>query len=593
MRAPRILITCGLLAAFFYASCGGEGPTRVGRPPVVQGFSPENQALSALVGDTISFSINAFDPDEKPLERWFALADSLVSTGDHWSYVVDDTGLVTVSAVVSDHNYEARIQWTLRRTIPINYPPVIVQFSPIEPRPVMIINNRLDFAVKATDADRDSLEYWYTVDGNVAGHDDEFTFEPDREGNYLVRAVVHDGDAFATHDWNVRVTGIPDTIPPAEVPITSASTGADPGEVDVSWVAVGKDGMQGQASAYLVRTSPSPILTQEDWNRASEQPAVPPAQPSGTPMSMTITALQPAVYTHLAIRAVDDFGNLSPLGDTPGVWSRGMRVTGVVRDAVTLAPLGGVTTRFSTFRTTTAADGTFEFVELPRIPGNISVSDDATMGEIGAYYDFSTPYQIVHLDHIELFMLPNTQLTSQFYEDFYQFFRAMTDRAGIPPSHEQRRWELPIDLHVPPLVRNGLDFQRVVKEAVASVDTILGTTVFRFVDAPPEVGVRVVFRSDITFDNFGVEEWSPDWYPLKARIEMRTLYSPSSEFAMRQVVLHEIGHALGLNHSVDTAHLMIGGTAPSAATFTDDEVLLIRARYHLPRGLDVSEYGRE
>jgi len=358
-------------------------------------------------------------------------------------------------------------------------------------------------------------------------------------------------------------------------------------------VAVGKDGLDGQASAYLVRTSPSPILTEEDWNRASEQPGVPASQPSGTPMGMTITALQPAVFTHLAIRAVDDFGNLSPLGATPGVWSRGMKVTGVVRDAVTLAPLAGVTTRFSTFRTTTAADGTFEFLELPRIPGNISVSDDAIVGEVGAYYDFSTPYQIVHLDHIELFMLPNATLTSQFYEDFYQFFRAMTDRSGIPPAHEQRRWELPIDLYVPPLVQNGLDYQRVAIEAAASLDDILGVQVFRLVASPPALGVRFYYRDDIVYDNYGVVEWSEDWYPVRGRIELRMGYGTSSEFALHQVVLHELGHALGLNHSVDPAHLMIGGTAPSASTYTDDEILLLRSRYHLPRGLDVSEYGRE
>ncbi|MCH7548907.1 MAG: hypothetical protein IH969_05105, partial [Candidatus Krumholzibacteriota bacterium] len=423
--------------------------------------------------------------------------------------------------------------------------------------------------------------------------DKQFQYTATEFGPHLVRAVASDGTNFTTHDWNLRVTAVPDTIPPAQVVLTRLETGTNPGDVDVEWIAVGQYGMDGIASNYLVRTSPAPVLTEEDWGRSSDRPGVPPPAPAGELMSMTITDIISGRFTYVAVRAVDDFGNLSPLSATAGVNARGMHITGVVRDAESNVPLPDVIVRVANTVSITAADGSFEFFELGPVDGDITVTEDGVVGDIGTHYDFAMPYVIVHEDYVELFLIPNFAMVSSIYTDFYLWFRAMTDTPGIPESTQQRRWELPIDLYVPDYSNGGLDFAKVIKEVAAEFDAYLGRPVFRIVGARPALGVFINYRDDITHDNWLVVEWDPDRYPAVGRIQHRTAYSDSTEEALRKVSRHELGHALGLNHSVDNLHVMVGGSAPQAVAMSLDEIRIMRVRYNLPRGLNVVGFGPE
>lgn len=565
----------------------------MGRPPLVQEFKPTEQSLDVFTGDTLVFMVRAMDPDRSVLRQRFTIGDSLVSGATHWTYIVDDTGQVVVRCVVTDGEFDSGVQWRLNRILAINHAPVITSFSPVERNPTMIVDNSLEFAVDARDEDGDPLEYTFRIDGDDVAAKDRFVYTPAEEGPRVVEAVVSDGELSARHTWDLLVIEAPDTIPPATIEFTQVATGAEPGEVDLQWVAVGGNGNEGMASNYLVRTAPEPILDEEAWDRASEQPGVPETLPAGELMRMTIRGMIPGRFTHVAARAVDDFGNLSPFGESPGVYTRGMRITGEVRNALTLEPVPDIIVRLAHFATTTQENGGFEFIELPPIDGTLALRDELIVGEIGTYYNFEKPYVVQHLDHLDLLMLPNVDLDTPSYPGLFELYREMTEVRGIPPSTQQRRWALPIQVYVPSFSANGLDYRQTIVDVAAEFDQIMGVQMFQVVSAVPETGVEILYQEGVSADNYDVTEWTPDWYPKKARIKFRTLYAPATVASFRVIIRHELGHALGLFHSADPNHLMVGGQASRSTWFTEDELKVIRVLYHVPRGTEMKNHLRE
>ncbi|MGD8413309.1 MAG: carboxypeptidase regulatory-like domain-containing protein [Candidatus Latescibacterota bacterium] len=584
-----------VIAAFglILGSCSGEDPTTLNRPPVVRSFEPTDHSVNAFVGDTLQFEVNAFHPDQASIKQRFTLNDSLVSDHFRWDYVIPDTGIAYVECLVTDGAYDTRIEWEVAQLERINLPPEIVAHSPIESHPVMIIDHEMEFAIRANDPEGEPLKYEFSVDEKVVAETSEYLFQATEIGTFDIEAKVSDSEHSAVRYWQLTVTPVPDTIPPAEVVINMVEKGDEPGEIRVEWVAVGADGLEGKASNYEVRTSPSPIIDEDTWTRATNRPGVPAALESGEVMSMVVRGLTPAHFTYVAVRALDAFGNLSPLGTVPGLFARGMRISGKVMDALTGLPMENAYVNLVSYRTRTDADGNFEFQELPPLNALLVVSDDNILSILGAYYDMRMPYEVVHNDYLPIYLIPDYQLDTTQYPDFYAFFVIMTEITGSPYPHHQRRWEAPIDIYARPFENEGLDFQATIHEVALELNTAIGMDLFNVVDGDPPVGVFCHYPQGLIYDNYGVRQWSEDWFPVVADIEFRRAYTPASENQFRRIIRHELGHALGLNHSLDPNHLMRGGTAPERDSFTDDETALIRVLYHVPRGTPVSYYVRD
>jgi predicted Zn-dependent protease len=81
--------------------------------------------------------------------------------------------------------------------------------------------------------------------------------------------------------------------------------------------------------------------------------------------------------------------------------------------------------------------------------------------------------------------------------------------------------------------------------------------------------------------------------PVKATIFLRTVYDASVREELDTVIAHEIGHALGMIHSGDTIHLMIGGQFARVSEPSPDEILLGQVMYALPRAINMVWYRPE
>jgi len=402
-------------------------------------------------------------------------------------------------------------------------------------------------------------------------------------GAVTVRAVASDGVNEVEHVWTLQRRDA--TADP--IVITHFDRTAVPGEIELRWLA-GRDNDGGALTTYRVRTSAQPITTNQVWTLATTHTDVPPAATPGEEMRMILTGLPPKSEVFVAVRGVGSLGQFTVLGNSPSVQTEPAQLSGHVYSAGTGVPLEGITVRLGALTTLTDAGGAYGFDDLPLVLGHLLFTDDDAPGP-GAFWDNRRSYQWSYADQIDVHLLPVVGVQSQHYPDFLTMFLHFVRVPGIPTPLGTRRWELPIDVYAPPHTNGGLDYQSVIHAAMDDLEQVLGRDLFNVVAAPPQTGVVYEYNSSITRDNYSIYEWTPDFYPSRARVQMRTIYTSADEDQYRTVVRHELGHVLGLmNHSVDSGHLMIGGQAPVVDHFTDDERAVLAAYLSMQRGADLS-----
>jgi lysophospholipase L1-like esterase len=81
----------------------------------------------------------------------------------------------------------------------------------------------------------------------------------------------------------------------------------------LGWIATGDDGETGRATRYRIRYSEDEFSDEQVWNNSAEIPTDTRPQLAGAMETAAVLELGPAKTWHIAVRAEDETGNLSPL----------------------------------------------------------------------------------------------------------------------------------------------------------------------------------------------------------------------------------------------------------------------------------------
>ncbi|MDI6757790.1 MAG: lamin tail domain-containing protein, partial [Endomicrobiia bacterium] len=143
---------------------------------------------------------------------------------------------------------------------------------------------------------------------------------PDINGNFLIhdalyRMILVTDNAYGSAPAITRTEVKLDTVAPAGVYDLAATTAASEGAVDLAWIAVGDDGMSGNAYKYIVKYATFSVGDEAAFSAAVEYQQSLAPQPPSSSETLTVTGLYPAATYYFSVKSSDEPNafNLSPL----------------------------------------------------------------------------------------------------------------------------------------------------------------------------------------------------------------------------------------------------------------------------------------
>ncbi|MBI3449035.1 MAG: S8 family serine peptidase, partial [Acidobacteria bacterium] len=152
----------------------------------------------------------------------------------------------------------------------------------------------------------------------------------------------------------------PDSVPPAAIADVATATVTNH-SVELRWTATGDDGLVGTASRYDVRYSTSPIDS-SSFDVARQATPAPVPAPAGSPQAMTVDGLDFDTTYYFAVKALDEWGNASPISNVasartfgppdvavaPGSLTESLFTGGTVTGTITISNSGAGELLFDT-----------------------------------------------------------------------------------------------------------------------------------------------------------------------------------------------------------------------------------------------------
>ena len=597
----RSFIAFGLcLVMLTVGSCLFQNdPMKPNVPPEIASSLPTETYLYMQVPDSVVFSISAVDADRDNLDYTFVAGDSLLANGDRMVFHAKNEGVYLIEGRAFDGKQTAVRSWNVRVFDHPNEPPEITAKSPVDYAITRNVGDTLEFAIAAKDDDPGSLLYSWnirTVDWELVDYvsgTSRLVYRILDTGLYRVQGAVWDGQYGDTTSWFLTMTGFPDSIAPSPILDLEGWTGDEAGTVRLRWTAPGDDGMEGVCTRYEVKTSTRPILNEEDWNEANRKNGTPSPSPAGSVEEMTVYDLLPGTDVYVMVRGVDDFSNLSPLGNHTLLLVRGFDVSGRVVDLLTGEPVAGIEVFSGGIADTSDAAGAYELPNLPYFTQRIRARDEAIVGDYGEWYDmeivvrdFTTSLER-EIGIVPVVGLVNTIDPWHYNHDFLFFLREVTETDGrLGASTVYRGWNhWPLSVYHPAKTvsdRNGgtVDLQEMVRGAMADWETMSGIDLFVEAADSASADIVIIYNDDLGYKHhYETIALNPDGTPKQRTVTIYTLYSGvpvwRPEFA-HLAFAHEFGHCLAfLAHSSNLGHIMIGNTLPQQRTVTLDEARVV------------------
>ncbi len=579
-------------------------------PPIIKSYQPVETYITLEVLESITLVLNAIDPDNDQLEYRFLLGDSILSTENRAVFNAVSAGKYRIEGRAYDGSVFTFHDWHITVYEKQIEPPVIVWRNPDQNDVSVVVGDTLDFHF-SVDPDYPDLNiYLFKLVGvNFYTDTPDFEHRFMELGVFNLRGIVWDGEYGDTVNWDVNVTGFPDTIHPSSIIDLEGWTGDSPGTIRLEWTAPGDDTTSGKTAAYIVRTSTTPVLSECDWRDASDKNGEPLPSEAGTRESMIVSGLNPGTYTFVTIRAIDDFFNLSPIGNNVHLLIRGIDAEGYVIDLQTGHGVEGIFVSADGKMDTTDASGRYQIDNLPLYTSQIAARDELYGGGfIGDYHDMVCPLGDLNWHFsLDLYIMPVIEFVSavnpeEYYSDFLDFFRQLSLTTGRPTEPTiKRNWNhLPITVYNPEfVVRHDtmtLDLGEFCRGAMEDWEIKTGKDhLFIETQDESEADVRVVYDTILVNHPHYVKvtEVNPDGTPGRKEIRIYTKYSGVWVFRYADMIYaHEFGHILGMGHSYDNGHIMLGLTRPKVRHVSVDEANVAKIMFNVPYIFDFDHIKR-
>ncbi|MDX2474199.1 MAG: hypothetical protein QNL91_10860 [Candidatus Krumholzibacteria bacterium] len=489
--------------------------------------------------------------------------------------------------------------------------PVAISFRPAAQGQEIDLTQTIEFSVSAPEANTINVNWWR--DGIIISNAETYTYVPSSLGADTLKVQVQADGFDRGYFWVINVESIPSVLPPP-VPMVQAEAGPEPGDVLVTWNKVGAS--EFPMAEYVVALSFTGPINLENWTQALELRRVTHrVLQVGYEENFTVAddGMVPGAEVWVAVRAVDDLGQMSLIGDIGyTVTTTRWWLNGVVLDERSQVLPGIIVASVEPqISTNTENSGTFRLGPFRNID-RVVLTTNSSNAPISGWYDFES----VELDSvsgrdlaIRLITRHTLDVDCDLYEgQFLHYFRFMTrtlDDIVDPEAAQVRRFEnFPLRAYVPDFVNaQNVDYAAAARFAMAFWDSVMGEPYFTPTSVQSEA--QVIFTFDNSSPNlFGearlLEPAAPgvklgDVIPEVTEVYLRSDFS-TAKFT-KEVALHELGHILGLlSHSgcVISGHLMTvaaSGSLSNENPIHPDEQNAVRTLRYLPQSIDMGSYS--